>query len=253
MMIIRIWSTLILFGFLDLARAAHSRRRVVVNGAAELVYDRSITTFDPSGRLLQVEYGMEAARRGGSIAAALTNDGNILVLVPSGASTQKVHRIDEHLWLFTAGLSGDARLPGSHLRMKNREHRLNYGEPMTVEEAAEEAASVQHEITRTAGASPLGCTAIVLGMDPTYKETGTPRMFRTDPGGILEDCLYCCAGKDQAQGVVALEERYESIRSSSPVDAIRSFLATQLDQSYDEEASYDLWLLTPQAGRRGKT
>jgi 20S proteasome subunit alpha 4 len=243
--------------------AAHSRRRVAVvsNGQTESRYDRSITTFDPSGRLLQVEYGLEASRRGESIAAALTDSGRILVLVahPKAdgthpvATTQKVHRIDDHLWLFTAGLSGDARALASHLRSHSRQHRLSYGEAMTVEEAAQQAAAVQHDLTRSGGARPLGCTAIVVGMDPTYKETGRPRIFRTDPGGILEDCLYCCAGRDQERLMSALGESFATFRCSNTDDAIRVFLSTNLEQAEEKDTSYDLWVLTPKAGRRGKT
>jgi 20S proteasome subunit alpha 4 len=256
---------LLFFFFCDRTDAAHSRKRIVVarNGQSESRYDRSITTFDPSGRLLQVEYSLEASRRGESIAAALTDSGKILVLVahPKAdgthpvATTQKVHRIDDHLWLFTAGLSGDARALASHLRSQSRQHRLSCGEAMTVKEAAQRAASVQHDLTRSGGARPLGCTAIVVGMDtPTFLETGKPRIFRTDPGGILEDCLYCCAGRDQARLMSALGESFGTLRCSNTDDAIRVFLSTNLEQAEEKDTtSYDLWVFTPKAGRRGKT
>ena len=109
--------------------AAHSRRRgggggVSTRGPGSPRYDRSITTFDRSGRLLQVEYGMEAADRGETVVAVWTA-GGIYVLVKSQASSSsqtssssrshKVHQIDEHLWLFTAGLSGDASALASSL------------------------------------------------------------------------------------------------------------------------------------------
>lgn len=240
-----------LIGLTEKALAAHSRRRVVVLRPAEPRYDRSITTFDPTGRLLQVEYGMEAARRGESVAAALTDDGSIMVLTAS--SSQKVHRIDDHLWLVTAGLSGDARLLASHLRTRSRQHRLSYGEAMTVKEMAEETASVQHELTRKGGARPLGCTAIVLGMDPSYASIGRARMFRTDPGGMLEDCLFGCAGKNQERVVSTLEKNYDGIRSGTLSNSIRSFLDSYLESADDEEESHELWVFSPREGHRGKT
>ena len=226
---------------------------------SEAHYDRSITTFDPSGRLLQVEYGLEAASRGESVTAVLQDDGSILVLLSrptnSAATSAKVHRIDEHLWLFTAGLSGDARVVASYVRSECRRHRLSYGEAMTVEEVARAVADIQHELTRTAGARPLGCTAIVVGTDPTYKVAGTSRIFRSNPGGILEDCMYCCAGKDQERLMSKLRESYDRIRKSETKDAIRELLSVRKSsaENYEEAAGFDLWFFWPDARRRGKT
>jgi len=83
----------------------------------------------------------------------------LLVLVATAASTSTagssvtsrthgvVHRVNDHVWLFTAGLSGDARALASHLRTARQQHRLQIGEAMTVREAAERVAQVQHELT----------------------------------------------------------------------------------------------------------
>jgi len=128
---------------------------------------------------------------------------------------------------------------------------------MTVREAAERVAQVQHELTTTGGARPLGCTALVLGMDSDVGIDNTsPRLFRMDPGGTLEDCWYCCAGKDQDRSMAVLGEHYDDIRTSDTVTAIQKLLSLrqQLAGHADEsEISYDLWVIRPRAGRRGKS
>lgn len=163
--------------------SAHSRRRAVSYRGMER-YDRSITTFSPDGRLEQVEYGMEASLRGSTVAAMQTPDG--ICFLVKNSSHGKVHRLDHHLWLVTAGLSGDSRLLASVLRDSCQKLRLNFGEAPTVKEVARLAGQVQHELTRTGGRRPLGCTAIVIGIDPSSDEEslGTPRLFQTDPGGV---------------------------------------------------------------------
>lgn len=251
--------SILCFAFVShFSSAAHSRRRVIVRSAPEVHYDRSITTFDPSGLLLQVEYGLEASLRGESVVAVLQDDGSILVLLSrptnSVSTSSKVHRIDEHLWLFTAGLSGDARFLASYIRSAARQHRLSFGEPMTVQELARSVADVQHELTQKAGARPLGCTAIVVGTDPAYKVAGACRLFRSNPGGILEDCLYCCAGQDQERLMSKLQESYDTIRKSETRDAIQELLSVRESSTENKEASgFDLWFFRPNAERRGKT
>jgi 20S proteasome alpha/beta subunit len=270
-----LWLSVVLFcticTFSYQVQAAHSRRRGggVSRGPGSPRYDRSITTFDRTGRLLQVEYGMEAADRGETVMAVWT-EGGIYVLVKtqtssqtsssqsSSSSSHKVHRIDEHLWLFTAGLSGDASALASSLRSSCQQHRLSYGEASTVEQAARQAASLQHQLTRTGGARPLGCTAIVVGMDPTASGTaGKSRVFRSDPGGILEDCLYSVAGKDHEKLMMEMARRYHGdfSKTANETTVVTEMLAavSSLVGSDDSDSSVDIWMFQPNAKRRGKT
>ena len=231
-----------------LTQAAHSRKRVVVvRTVAEPRYDRSITTFDQTGRLLQIEYGMEAASRGESVIGLLTNS-TIYVAVKKSSSS-KVHRIDNHLWLFTSGLSGDARALAAVLRASCQRHRLSYGEAPTVKQAARQAASLQHELTRTGGARPLGCSAMVAGIDPTENQLA---IFRSDPGGILEDCLYCAAGKDHNKIMNRIADRYDNELLSANSTRIISELVSCIKGEHDnDDSSVDVWILQSDAGRRG--
>lgn len=250
--------------------AAHSRRRVVVrNSGARANYDRSVTTFDPSGRLLQVEYALQAAARGGSIAAAVVGD-TIYVAVISvrenenscKGGSQKVHRIADHLWLVTAGLAGDARFLASHLRLDSQQHLFDYGEAMTVSQAAKTATSLQHMLTHTGGARPLGVTALILGGSDSSNER---RLFRCSAGGIQEDCLYCTAGKDEDSIMAALAKRYEKLVATqdNPADVVEGLVAAVQDglgykpkkrrkDENDDGLLLDVWVFRPDDSKRGK-
>jgi 20S proteasome alpha/beta subunit len=239
----------------SVVEAAHSRRRAVSRGTGSPRYDRSITTFDQSGRLLQVEYGMEAANRGETVLAVWT-EGGIYVLVKTQSSSHKVHRIDEHLWLFTSGLSGDARALASNLRSACQQHRLSYGEASTVEQAARQCASLQHQLTRMGGARPLGCTAIVVGIDPTASGgAGKSRVFRTEPGGILEDCLYSVAGKDHEKLMNEMARRYDGFSETANETTVVTEMLSAMNSlvGSDDDSSVDIWMFKPNAKRRGKT
>lgn len=237
-----------------LVHAAHSRQRVVVRTVATPKYDRSITTFDPSGRLLQVEYGMEASNRGVPI-LALKTDHEVFVFIRQAASAsmipgQKVHRIDEHIWIFTAGFAGDARVLASSLRSFCQRHRLSMGEAPTTSEVAREAAALQHELTRVGGARPLGCTAIVAGVDVSMN--GETRLFRTDPGGVMEDCNFCAAGKDQDLSMNILEETYDACVAADGSTPALLQAVTKMETKDGVDDRLELWSLKRDSFCRGQ-
>ncbi len=236
-----------------LSRAAHSRRRIVITREKE-TYDRVITDFSPDGRLSQVEYAMEAARRGSTVAAATTDSGICLVI--HNSSFGKVHRIDHHIWLATAGLSGDARFLASHLRNSCQQHRLDYGEAPTTEQVARMAGQFQHYLTRSGGVRPLGCTALVLGMDPVADEEpylGRPKVFQADPGGVVEACTtHCAAGKGCD---VMMKELGSIVSDTSLSTAALSQWASNTAQrvlaKLDDPKKVDVWTFEPRQGKRG--
>ena len=206
--------------------AAHSARRRPVSstGGNNLVkYDREITTFSPDGRLSQVEYALEAARRGSSVMGVKLssqlpggqnpNNNNrnhemVIVCVESSSSSSsptsstspsdgKVHRIDDHVWMMTSGLSGDARFLATKARSWCQVYKQTYGEAPTPQQVATDCiATYHHDLTRRSGVRPLGCSALIVGVNSRGKESnfgggrtdhnhigGTVSMYQVEPGG----------------------------------------------------------------------
>ena len=248
------------------SQAAHSRRRIVITREKE-TYDRVITDFSPDGRLSQVEYGMEASRRGSTVVVVPTPAGISVVIHHS--SFGKIHRIDHHIWLITAGLSGDARFLASHLRQRCQQHRLDYGEPPTTQQVAQMAGQFQHYLTRSGGVRPLGCTALILGMDPLATDDdpnddadhgqtrpmGIPRVFQADPGGVVEPCIsFGAAGKN----CEAITKDVASVLSGStlssenvPLSLVASSVAQSILSKVEDPKTVDVWTFQPQRGKRG--
>lgn len=249
---------------------AHSKRRVVMRREVER-YDREITTFSKDGTLAQVEYGMEASLRGSTVAAIRTPAG--ICLVVQNSSFGKVHRLDHHLWLVTAGLSGDARILADALRNTCQRFRMSYGEAPTTKQIARTSGELQHELTRTGGARPLGCTAIVAGIDAPFngKSTGKPSLYQTDPGGIVEECIHCAAGKervnigkilaDLVSGKLGNVRKFlgplakkKEGQGSDQISTLATSLAEKVLAQLDQDAkgsSVDVWIIRPDGRRRG--
>ena len=269
---------------LQVVDAAHTRPKLVTSSAAakEPHYDRSITTFNDEGRLLQVEYGMIAAQQQqGSTVAAVTchNDDNnantntqLLVLVVQSSSS--VVRIDDHVFMVATGLVGDARFVADRLRQYCQNARQAYGESPTLQDVAQHAAEWQHVLTRMDGARPLGCTCLIVGVDPTpssYSSSssslsvlGPTRIFQTGPGGTMEEYRYCAMGKGSEGVLKALaaemdkqqkQEQKESNKNKKLSCWIRTALQAingKHSKNKDDDASpMTVWTIQPQLRARG--
>mmetsp|Transcript_21968 Transcript_21968/g.32095 ORF Transcript_21968/g.32095 Transcript_21968/m.32095 type:complete len:177 (-) Transcript_21968:554-1084(-) len=98
--------------------------------------------------------------------------------------------------------------------------RLSNGETPKIREISGVVSDMQHELTRVSGARPFGVTATVVGVDTVSMlhgngSVGRPRLFQSEPGGIMEEYEYCAAGKGRTEAEVTLTELHARLVSSS--------------------------------------
>ena len=166
-------------------------------------YDRGITIFSPDGRLYQVEYAREAVKRGTASVGVRTPDGVVLAVhrhvrspLLEPASIEKLHEVDAHVGVASAGHVADARQLVDFARRSAQGERLRYGEPIDVGTLTKDVTDHIQEYTQTGGARPFGAALLVGGVDggdgfrPASREngarptgTGRPRLFEIDPSG----------------------------------------------------------------------
>ncbi|MHA1749970.1 MAG: archaeal proteasome endopeptidase complex subunit alpha [Promethearchaeota archaeon] len=150
-----------------------------------LGYDRGITTFSPDGRLFQVEYAIEAVRRGTTALGMICKDGVVLTVqkrvlpLQEASYIQKIFKINKQIAACISGLTADARVLIDQARVKSEVHYLSYDELISVEEITREICDLKQLYTQNAGVRPFGVSLLIGGIDPT----GEFRLFITDPSG----------------------------------------------------------------------
>jgi len=174
-------------------------------------YDRGITIFSPDGRLYQVEYAREAVKRGTASVGVRTDQGVVLAAdrqvrspLLETDSIEKLHRIDDHVAVASAGHVADARQLVDFARTHAQRHRLRYDEPIDVETLAKEVTDYIQRYTQSGGARPFGVALVIAGVDPD----GTPRVFETDPSGTPYEWTATAVGGDRETLMGYLEDHY---------------------------------------------
>jgi proteasome alpha subunit len=175
-------------------------------------YDRGITIFSPDGRLYQVEYAREAVARGSASVGVRTADGVVLAAdrpvrspLIERDSIEKLHTIDDHVGVASAGHVADARKLVDVARQEAQINRLRYDEPVGVETLTKAITDHVQQYTQTGGARPFGVALLVAGI-----EDGEPRLFETDPSGTPYEWEATAVGGGRDDIMGHLEAEYST-------------------------------------------
>jgi len=174
-------------------------------------YDRGITIFSPDGRLYQVEYAREAVKRGTASIGVRTSEGVVIIAdkrirspLMERDSVEKLHKVDDHIGIASAGHVADARQLIDFARERAQVNQLRYGEPVAVETLTKEVTDYIQQYTQVGGARPFGVALIIAGVDD-----GEPRLYETDPSGTPYEWQALAIGADRGDLRSYLEDHYE--------------------------------------------
>jgi 20S proteasome subunit alpha 5 len=173
-------------------------------------YDQGVNTFSPYGRLLQVEYAIEAIKLGSTAVGIQTADGVVLaierrieskLLVPG--SVKKLVKLDAHIGCAMSGLVGDARTLVNHARVETQNHWFTYNERIQVESTVQSVCDLALRFGEGGQARPFGVALLVAGVD----ENG-PVLYQTDPGGTYTQFEARAIGEGSEGAQISLQEQY---------------------------------------------
>uniref|UniRef100_A0A803KWE1 Proteasome subunit alpha type n=1 Tax=Chenopodium quinoa TaxID=63459 RepID=A0A803KWE1_CHEQI len=201
-------------------------------------YDRAITVFSPDGHLFQVEYALEAVRKGNAAVGVRGTDTVVLgcerhEFAPSVLyikhrvllicrSVRKIVNLDDHIALACAGLKADARVLINRARIECQSHKLTLEDPVTVEYITRYIAGLQQKYTQSGGVRPFGLSTLIVGFDP---HTNVPALYQTDPSGTFSAWKANATGRNSNSIREFLEKNYKETSGQETVKlAIRALL-----------------------------
>jgi proteasome alpha subunit len=204
-------------------------------------YDRAITIFSPDGRLFQVEYAIEAVRRGTTAIGIRCEDGVVLAVekrilnLQEPESVEKIFDIDVHVGAAIAGLTADARILIDNARVQSQINKLYYNEPISISMLTKKICDLKQLYTQHAGVRPFGVSLLIAGVDDS------PKLFMTDPSGAFWGYKANAIGAGAQQVREYLEKEYDEKKSLDEIivmalNALKKVIETELDTTKAEIA-----------------
>ena len=201
-------------------------------------YDMAITQFSPEGRLFQVEYAIEAVRRG-TTAVVVRNKNSVVFAVEKKSSelqeqslgSEKIFKIDDHIGVAIAGLTADARVLIDRARIQAQVNLLNYDEKISVKDCTINICEYKQVFTQNAGVRPFGVSLLVAGID-----ANGPSLFLTDPSGAFWAYKGFAIGSGATEARAYLEEHYNEDMSDEelkllPLRALKEVMGDNLNKN----------------------
>merc|ERR1711939_865219 len=178
----------------------------------ESAYSFSLTTFSPSGKLVQIEYAINAVQTRSTALGIKAKDGVVVAtekkfsknaLLIDETSLEKTSLITENVGVVFAGLHPDFRVLVKKGRKKAQEYFKVYKEHIPVSQIVRELASIMQEFTQSGGVRPFGVSLLVAGFD----DNG-PQLYQVDPSGAYWAWKASAVGKNYLNANTFLEKRF---------------------------------------------
>ncbi len=178
---------------------------------SRIPYDKSAAIWSPDGELVQLSYARKASEKGAAALGMILDEKTILLagetlFDPLVVKPDKIQEIDNKLFLIASGLSTDSNLLIGQSRLVAQQHRLIYGEKISVRALAQRLGDLMARHTIQGGLRPFGTALLLAGFNPISKEA---ELFFVDNGGSHFAVNAYAAGSGNERIIDALRKEYK--------------------------------------------
>ncbi|VVA27244.1 PREDICTED: proteasome [Prunus dulcis] len=173
-------------------------------------YSFSLTTFSPSGKLVQIEHALTAVGSGQTSLGIKAANGVVIAtekklpsILVDEASVKKIQSLTPNIGVVYSGMGPDFRVLVRKSRKQAEQYHRLYKEPIPVTQLVRETAAVMQEFTQSGGVRPFGVSLLVAGFD----DSG-PQLYQVDPSGSYFSWKASAMGKNVSNAKTFLEKRY---------------------------------------------
>eukprot|EP00350_Pseudokeronopsis_sp_OXSARD2_P002583 CAMPEP_0170541348 /NCGR_PEP_ID=MMETSP0211-20121228/1101_1 /TAXON_ID=311385 /ORGANISM="Pseudokeronopsis sp., Strain OXSARD2" /LENGTH=245 /DNA_ID=CAMNT_0010844037 /DNA_START=11 /DNA_END=748 /DNA_ORIENTATION=+ len=208
-------------------------------------YDRKTTTFNPDGRLLQVEYAIEHINQDASVIGVLAKDGVVLaaekkeftkLFVPTKESG-KLYKMDEHIMCAVSGVVADANFLIDYGRLFCQRHLYSQKENVYVEELVKYLCNYSHVYTQFGSSRPFGVSLMYAGYD---KVRGF-QLYCSDPSGNYSAWKAHSTGKGSVNAISTLKSDYDENNTLKEALILAAkTLAKSMDMTTPDESKFEI-------------
>ncbi|KAI0096571.1 putative proteasome component Pre8 [Daldinia grandis] len=203
-------------------------------------YSFSLTTFSPSGKLVQIEYALNAVNQGVTALGIKATNGIVLATEKKSSSplvdpssSSKVSLITPNIGMVYSGMGPDYRvLVDKARKVSHTGYKRIYNEYPPTRILVQDVARVMQEATQSGGVRPYGVSLLIAGWDegilpdaesavegefegekkPSGKTGGIlkggPMLYQVDPSGSYFPWKATAIGKSATTAKTFLEKRY---------------------------------------------
>ncbi|KXX79978.1 putative proteasome subunit alpha type-2 [Madurella mycetomatis] len=211
-------------------------------------YSFSLTTFSPSGKLVQIEYALNAVNQGVTALGIKATNGIVLATekkssspLADPSSLSKISLITPNIGMVYSGMGPDYRVLVDRARkVSHTGYKRIYNEYPPTRILVQDVARVMQEATQSGGVRPYGVSLLIAGWDegvlPEEEQTGMtggagaggdeegaktklsgktggilkggPMLYQVDPSGSYFPWKATAIGKSATTAKTFLEKRY---------------------------------------------
>lgn len=179
------------------------------------LYDTDCVTWNPKGKLLQVDYALEAVKQGSICVGLRSKTHTVLCTLKKSKSElasfqEKIFKVDDHIGMAISGLTADARVICKFMRTECLNHKYVYDSPHPFGRLLNKVAEKSQIKTQRQSKRPYGVGLLVAG----YDQDG-PHLYETSPTGDINEYYAYSIGARSQSARTYLENHFSKFTNCS--------------------------------------